>query len=71
MTNGRHRFAFVEEMSRKFQCVLIRAQGIRIHESARDQERIKFLRAGLVERKIDVKFVAFVGMLHSLNFAGL
>src|SRR5438874_5150999 len=50
VTNGRHRFAFAEEMARKFERFVTRTQRIRIHQTARDHKRIKFLTARLVQR---------------------
>src|SRR5947199_2591605 len=41
MTNGRYWFAFVEEVTRKLERILIRPQRIRIHYPAWNQKRVK------------------------------
>src|SRR6266480_495133 len=50
VTNGCYRFALAKEMPRKFERFVTRTQCIRIHQAARDHERIEFLRARLVHR---------------------
>src|SRR6266403_3901270 len=55
VTNCCDRFAFAEEMARKFERVFVRTQRLRIKQAAGKHERIKFLRSRIGYGKIDIE----------------
>jgi len=46
-------------------------QRVRIHQAAGNYQRIEVIRSRVVQCKINIEFVALVGVMHALNLAGL
>jgi len=70
MTNCRDRFALFKEMAGKLDCVVVGAQRVRVHEAAGNHQRIEVIRSRVVEYKINIEFVALVGVMHALDLSG-
>ena len=71
MTDGRDRFVFPEKVPCEFKRVLVHAECIRIKQAAGDHECVELFRARIFYGKIDIEFVTFICVIHSLNLAGL
>jgi hypothetical protein len=70
MTDDCHRFALTKEMAREVLCPFVGAHRIRIEKAAGNHQRVKFLGVCLIEREIYFELVAFLRVIHTLDFAG-
>src|SRR5437667_10206907 len=66
MTNCRDRFALFKKMAGKLDRVFVGAQRVRVHQAAGNHQRIEVIRSRVVQCKINIEFVALVGVMHAL-----
>jgi hypothetical protein len=59
----RYRFIPFEEMPGELQRLRVGAKLIRVHQTARNQQRIEFRRSRFIQRNIDIELVAFIGVM--------
>src|SRR3984885_11110759 len=66
VADRRDRLALVKELAHECNCLGQCAQLVGIGDTARQQQRVKSLRIGLIKRYVQCKFVLFVEMLPCL-----
>ena len=59
-----------KEMAGEVLCPLAGAHHVRIEKAAGYHQRVKLLGTRLIQRKIHIELVAFIRVIHTLNFVG-